>query len=63
MPHIHKNLFITKNLFINEWKHPYSRMEAAFPLKWIHERGKLWPNVGRIDGTYGDRNLICTLTK
>ena len=46
-----------------EWKHPYSRMEAAFPLKWIHERGKLWPNVGRIDGTFGDRNLICTLTK
>lgn len=43
----------------NEWNHKYSREEAAFPLKWIHEN-KFWPWVSKIDGGYGDRNLVCT---
>jgi len=38
-------------------------MEAAYPLPFVLERGKFWPSVGRIDNTYGDRNLVCTLTK
>jgi len=24
--------------------------------------GKYWPSVGRIDGVYGDRNLVCACT-
>ncbi|CAN5589324.1 aminomethyl-transferring glycine dehydrogenase [soil metagenome] len=41
-----------------QWDHPYSRQQAAFPLAWVHER-KFWPSVARIDNVYGDRNLIC----
>lgn len=43
----------------NEWSHPYSREKAAFPLPWIAEN-KFFPYVSKIDGGYGDRNLICT---
>jgi glycine dehydrogenase len=41
-----------------EWRHPYSREDAVFPAPWTREY-KFWPSVGRIDGAYGDRNLIC----
>ena len=41
-----------------EWPHPYTREEAAFPLPWLRA-GKIWPTVGRIDNPYGDRNLAC----
>ena len=43
----------------DEWTHPYSREEAAFPLPFVRTR-KHWPSVGRIDNPYGDRNLICS---
>jgi glycine dehydrogenase len=42
-----------------EWTHPYSRNEAAFPLPFVRAR-KFWPSVGRIDNSYGDRNLFCS---
>jgi glycine dehydrogenase len=42
-----------------DWKHPYSREQAAFPAPWTRE-SKFWPAVARIDDAYGDRNLICT---
>ena len=42
----------------NEWSHPYSREDAAFPLPFVRAR-KVWPSVGRIDNPYGDRNLFC----
>ena len=42
-----------------EWKHPYSREQAAFPAPWVREH-KFWPAVARIDDAYGDRNLVCT---
>ncbi len=41
-----------------EWGHPYSRMEAAFPLEWVR-RAKFFPYVTKIDNGYGDRNLCC----
>ncbi len=49
-----------------EWTHPYSRREAAFPVGlhtgpiYAHGADKYWPPVGRIDGGFGDRNLVCT---
>ena len=46
------------SLLDTEWKHSYSRKEAAYPLNWIKAR-KYWPPVGRIDNVYGDRNLFC----
>ncbi|KAH9081707.1 glycine dehydrogenase [Lactarius deliciosus] len=31
-----------------EWKRPYSRQQAAYPLPWLRER-KFWPTVSRVD--------------
>jgi glycine dehydrogenase len=42
----------------DEWSHPYSRQQAAYPLPFLRGR-KFWPPVARIDNPYGDRNLIC----
>lgn len=41
-----------------EWNHPYSRSLAAFPCG--PQSFKFWPAVGRVDSSYGDRNLVCT---
>jgi len=43
----------------DEWPHPYSRHQAAYPLPFVRAR-KFWPSVGRIDNPYGDRNLMCS---
>ena len=43
----------------DSWDRPYSRERAAFPAPGLREH-KTWPTVGRIDGAYGDRNLVCT---
>ena len=43
----------------NEWNHPYTRQQAAFPLKFVKDK-KIWPAVARVNNTFGDRNLICT---
>ena len=45
-------------LLAADWKHPYEREEAAYPLGG-DRRAKYWPPVRRIDQAYGDRNLIC----
>ncbi|KAK7201133.1 pyridoxal phosphate containing glycine decarboxylase [Novymonas esmeraldas] len=44
-----------------EWDRPYSRQLAAYPTRHQY-REKFWPSVGRIDSTYGDRNLMCSCT-
>ena len=46
-------------LTAEEWTHPYTREEAAYPGA-TTAAGKYWPPVGRIDNVYGDRNLVCT---
>jgi len=43
----------------DEWKHAYSRNQAAFPLPYVRD-SKFWPSVARVNNTVGDRNLICT---
>ena len=43
----------------DEWPHPYSREQAAFPLPFVRAH-KHWPSVGRIDNPFGDRNLMCS---
>lgn len=42
----------------DDWKKPYSREIAAFPLSYV-KQNKFWPSVSRVNDTYGDRNLIC----
>jgi glycine dehydrogenase len=43
----------------NEWSHAYPRSVAAYPVASLRA-AKYWPPVRRIDGAYGDRNLVCT---
>lgn len=56
---LHNAPHTVKVLTADEWKHPYDRRKAGFPLRWVEEN-KFWPSVGRIDDGYGDRNLVCT---
>jgi glycine dehydrogenase len=46
-------------LLVAHWDHPYTREQAAYPLG-KGFRPKVWPPVRRIDGAYGDRNLMCS---
>ncbi|BCO35934.1 putative glycine dehydrogenase (decarboxylating) [Mycobacterium heckeshornense] len=46
-------------LLVSDWTHPYTREQAAYPLGRTF-RPKVWPPVRRIDGAYGDRNLVCS---
>jgi glycine dehydrogenase len=43
-----------------DWDRPYSRERAAFPTAGTRDH-KSWPTVGRVDGTLGDRHLICRI--
>lgn len=43
----------------DEWKHPYSRTKAAYPVEGLKDQ-KFWPAVARVDDAYGDRNFICS---
>ncbi|MEI6294478.1 MAG: aminomethyl-transferring glycine dehydrogenase [Actinomycetes bacterium] len=48
-----------------DWDRKYSREMGAYPLGSDPEmahKGKYWPATGRIDGVYGDRNLVCSCT-
>jgi glycine dehydrogenase len=49
----------TSAALAGEWHHPYDRATAAFPAG-IDSADKYWPPVGRVDGAYGDRHLICS---
>ena len=42
----------------DNWTHPYSRDIAAWPTGF--QRSKYWPPVSRIDGAFGDRNVVCS---
>ncbi len=52
----------TAEALVGEWDHPYSREIAVYPqgLPSAGARAKVWPSVRRIDGVYGDRNLVCS---
>lgn len=56
---------------VGEWSHPYPRETAVYPaladeiltdptLLAGAAAGKYWPPVRRIDGPFGDRNLVCS---
>ena len=47
------------DLLVEDWNHPYSREDAAYPAPWTKEH-KFWASVGRINNAYGDRNLVCS---
>ena len=41
----------------DEWTHPYTRRQAAYPTEWVAQT-KFWCPVGRVDNGFGDRNLV-----
>jgi glycine dehydrogenase len=41
------------------WERPYTRETAVFPSG-VPVADKYWPPVRRVDGAYGDRNLVCS---
>ena len=43
----------------DNWNRPYSREQAAFPAKSLHDY-KFWPHVSRVDNVFGDRNPVCS---
>lgn len=45
----------------SEWNRPYSREVAAYPIAYLKPETKMWPTVGRVDDSYGDKNLITKL--
>ena len=49
----------TAEYLLGEWNHPYTREEAAYPVDTLRDT-KYWPPVRRIDGAFGDRNLVCS---
>ncbi|MGB3403918.1 MAG: aminomethyl-transferring glycine dehydrogenase [Microcoleaceae cyanobacterium] len=48
-----------ETLISDEWNHPYSRQQAAYPASWTKEH-KFWPSVGRVNNAFGDRNFVCS---
>ncbi len=57
-----------QSVISSDWERKYAREAGAFPGRrnglvegeLIGMKGKYWPPVGRIDGVFGDRNLICS---
>jgi glycine dehydrogenase len=43
-----------------DWEHGYDRATAVFPAGLGQAADKYWPPVARVDGAYGDRNLVCS---
>ena len=55
---LHNAPHTLEDLLREPWDRPYARERAAFPSP-ATRRHKVWPSVGRLDGAYGDRNLVC----
>jgi glycine dehydrogenase len=49
----------TAEMLTRDWAHPYTREEACYPAESLR-RMKYWSPVRRIEGAYGDRNLVVT---
>ncbi len=49
----------TAESLVGEWDRAYSRLTAVYPVASLRT-DKYWVPVGRIDGAFGDRNLVCS---
>ena len=49
----------TAESLVGEWERAYSRQSAVYPVASLRS-DKYWAPVGRIDGAYGDRHLVCS---
>ncbi len=51
----------TARALLGDWDRKYTREQGAYPTGPMGSNSlKYFPPVGRIDGAYGDRNLVCT---
>ncbi|GAA4839224.1 aminomethyl-transferring glycine dehydrogenase [Actinomycetospora corticicola] len=50
--------FTARSVLVDEWTHPFTREEAAFPA--AGRPDKIWVPVRRIDSAHGDRHLVCS---
>ena len=62
---LHNAPHTAEKISSDSWPFGYGRQLAAFPSGFnsgevMGRRSKYWPTVGRIDGAFGDRNLICS---
>jgi glycine dehydrogenase len=48
-----------EDVISDAWDRPYPRERAGYPTAATRAH-KSWPTVSRVDGAYGDRNLVCT---
>ena len=55
---LHNAPHTADDVVVDGWNHAYGRELAAFPVAGLRV-DKYWPPVGRIDGAYGDRNVVC----
>ncbi|HJQ46523.1 MAG TPA: aminomethyl-transferring glycine dehydrogenase [Amycolatopsis sp.] len=49
----------TAETLVGDWDLAYDRRLAVYPAG-TSPKGKYWPPVRRIDGAFGDRNLVCS---
>ena len=49
----------TAESVVGEWDRAYSRTKAVYPVASLRT-DKYWVPVGRIDGAFGDRHLVCS---
>ncbi len=56
---LHNAPHTAEDVVVDEWTHPYGRELAGFPIQALRA-DKYWPPVSRIDGAFGDRNVMCS---
>ncbi len=56
---LHNAPHTAEDVTADAWDHPYPRSLAAWPVASLRV-AKYWPPVSRIDGAFGDRNLVCS---
>jgi glycine dehydrogenase len=56
---LHNAPHTAEDVLADSWLRPYARELAAYPLHSVRA-AKYWPPVNRIDGAYGDRNVMCS---
>jgi glycine dehydrogenase len=56
---LHNAPHTAEDVLADGWSRPYAREVAAYPLPSLRQT-KYWSPVSRIDGAYGDRNVVCS---
>jgi glycine dehydrogenase len=56
---LHNAPHTAEDVTADGWASPYGRELGAYPSN-ATRAAKYWPPVSRIDGAYGDRNVVCS---